>query len=109
MDREWPSSFRKRATKVLEEHGLIKGLDFWWDDGLRVPGPASAELVGLLLREFCDTGPARWNEEEGRNLRWKAVALGRRRRLQNLATPKVFQKEVVMPRLPPPLKKYGMH
>lgn len=96
MDREWPASFRKRATKVLEEHGLIKGLDFWWDDGLRVPGPASAALVGLILLEFCGAGPARWNKDRGGNLRWKAGVFGRSRSQHNLTSSKTVQKEVVM-------------
>ena len=62
MDPEWPALLRHKATKFLEGRGLIHGLDFWWDDGLRVPGPASAKLVGLMLSEFNAARPVRCKE-----------------------------------------------
>jgi hypothetical protein len=65
MEQEWPAPFRLKATQFLEKRSLIYGLDFWWDDGLRVLGRGSAELVGLLLRELNRGTPLRWNEEKG--------------------------------------------
>jgi hypothetical protein len=65
MTQERAESFRLKAMKAFQDHGLIYGLDFWWDDGLRVLGPATAKLVGSLLREHGIAGQMRWNEGKG--------------------------------------------